>query len=92
MKDRIVKESIRLFLRTGYNGTSIQNITDTLGITKGAFYWYFKSKDELLETIIEKYDNEFLKKLYSHMKTFEGDFIKRFKEYHKYINEYQRQW
>ncbi len=90
MKDRIIKESIRLFLRTGYNGTSIQNITDTLGITKGAFYWHFKSKDELLETIIEKYDNEFLEKLYDHMNSFDGDFIKRFKEYHKYINEYAR--
>ncbi len=44
MKERIVRESIKLFLRTSYKGTSIQNITDTLGITKGAFYWHFKSK------------------------------------------------
>lgn len=90
MKDRIVKESIRLFLKTSYKGTSIQQITDILGITKGAFYWHFKSKDELLETIIEKYDNEFLEKLYAHMKSFEGNFLARFKEYHKYINEYAR--
>ncbi len=90
MKERIIKESIALFLKTSYKGTSIQNITDALGITKGAFYWHFKSKDELLETIIEKYDNEFLEKLYDHMKSYEGDFIKRFKEYHKYINEYAK--
>ena len=90
MKERIVRESIKLFLRTSYKGTSIQNITDTLGITKGAFYWHFKSKDELLETLIEKYDNEFLEKLYAHMKHFEGNFLTRFKEYHKYINEYAR--
>lgn len=90
MKDRIIKESIRLFLKTSYKGTSIQNITDTIGITKGAFYWHFKSKDELLETIVEKYDNEFLEQLYAHMKGFEGDFLAKFKEYHKYINEYAR--
>jgi AcrR family transcriptional regulator len=90
MKERIVLESIRLFLKTSYKGTSIQNITDTLGITKGAFYWHFKSKDELLETIIEKYDVEFLEKLYAHMKNIDGTFLAKFKEYHKYINEYAR--
>ncbi len=89
-KNRIVTESIKLFLKTSYKGTSIQHITDTLGITKGAFYWHFKSKDELLETIIEKYDTEFLEKLYAHMKSIEGSFLTKFKEYHKYINEYAR--
>jgi AcrR family transcriptional regulator len=90
MKERIVRESIKLFLRTSYKGTTIQQITDALGITKGAFYWHFKSKYELLETIIDKYELEFLKKLYAHMKSFDGNFITRFKEYHKYINEYAR--
>jgi AcrR family transcriptional regulator len=90
MKNRIIRESIRLFLKTSYKGTSIQQITDTLGITKGAFYWHFKSKDELLETIIEKYDNEFLEQLYAHIKNNDGNFLTKFKEYHKYINEYAR--
>jgi len=90
MKDRIIDESIRLFLKTGFKGTSIQHITDTVGITKGAFYWYFKSKDELLETIIEKYDRDNLERLYAHMKTMEGTFLTKFKEYHKFINEYAR--
>lgn len=90
MKERIVRESIQLFLKTSFKATSIQNITDALGITKGAFYWHFKSKDELLETIIEKYDAEFLEKLYAHMKNIEGNFLVKFKEYHKYINEYAR--
>jgi AcrR family transcriptional regulator len=88
MKDRIIKESIQLFLRKSFKGTSIQQITDALGITKGAFYWHFKSKDELLETIIDKYDEEFLKKLYSYIRELSGDFYKKYREYHKYINEY----
>ena len=91
MRDLIVKKSIGLFLRTSFKATSIQHITDALGITKGAFYWHFKSKDELLLTIIEKYDNEFLERLYAHMEAFEGGFVKRFREYHKYINEYARE-
>jgi AcrR family transcriptional regulator len=90
MKERIVKESIRLFLRKGFKGTSIQNITETLGITKGAFYWHFVSKEELLETIIDKYDEEFLEKLYEYINSLNTDFVKTFREYHKYINEYAR--
>ena len=91
MRDLILRKSIALFLRTNFKATSIQHITDALGITKGAFYWHFKSKDELLLTIIEKYDNEFLQRLYAHMEVFEGNFIKKFREYHKYINEYARE-
>jgi TetR/AcrR family transcriptional regulator, cholesterol catabolism regulator len=91
MRDRLISKSIQLFLRTSFKATSIQHITDTLGITKGAFYWHFKSKDELLLTVIEKYNSEFLEKLYAHMEIFEGDFIRKFREYHKYINEYARE-
>jgi AcrR family transcriptional regulator len=90
MKDRIIEESIKFFLKKSFKGTSIQDITDTLGITKGAFYWHFKSKDELLETIIEKYDEELFEKLYTYMKDFKSDFIKKFRVYHKYINEYAK--
>lgn len=90
MRDRIIKKGIHLFLKTSFKATSIQHITDALGITKGAFYWHFKSKDELLLTIIEKYSAELLDQLYVHMEVYEGDFIRRFREYHKYINEYAR--
>ena len=90
MRDLIVMKSIGLFLKTSFKATSIRHITDALGITKGAFYWHFKSKDELLLTIIDKYQNEFLERLYAHMEAFEGNFIKKFREYHKYINEYAR--
>jgi len=90
MKERIVNESIRLFLRKGFKGTSIQHITDVLGITKGAFYWHFISKEELLETIIDKYNEEFLQKLYEYINSLSADFVTIFREYHKYINEYAR--
>ena len=91
MRERIVEKGIHLFLRTSFKATSIQHITESLGITKGAFYWHFKSKDELLLTVIEKYERDLLERLYAHMDAFEGDFIRRFREYHKFINEYARE-
>jgi AcrR family transcriptional regulator len=91
MRDRILDEGTQLFLKTSFKATSIQDITDNLGITKGAFYWHFKSKEELLLTIIDKYNEEFLERLYARIEAFEGGFVKRFREYHKYINEYARE-
>jgi len=89
-KERILGEGIKLFLQKGFRGTTIEDITDAVNITKGAFYWHLKSKNELLNTIIEKFEKELINGLLEHMKGFEGDFIKTFREYHKYINEYAR--
>jgi len=51
MKERIVETSIQLFDRKGFRGTSIKEIVEELNVTKGTFYYYFKSKEELLKDI-----------------------------------------
>ncbi len=52
-RERILKVSLKLFMEKGFNQTSIEEITKFAGISKGSFYTYFKSKEELLENIIE---------------------------------------
>ncbi|MCM3388449.1 TetR/AcrR family transcriptional regulator [Ureibacillus chungkukjangi] len=61
MRGRIIKESIDLFDKKGFSKTSIQDIVDTIGVTKGTFYYYFKSKQELLMDIHQNYIKELLK-------------------------------
>src|SRR5688572_8667910 len=52
-KETILKKSGILFNTQGYKATSISNITDATGLTKGAIYRHFTSKDELeIETLI----------------------------------------
>lgn len=51
MKDKITEQSIKLFEKKGFSETSIQDIVDSLGVTKGTFYYYFSSKEELLMNI-----------------------------------------
>jgi AcrR family transcriptional regulator len=51
MKERIVATSIQLFDKKGFTGTSIKEIVEELNVTKGTFYYYFKSKEELLKDI-----------------------------------------
>ena len=88
VKDEIFKEAVKLFLQKGYQGTSIQDITDAVNISKGAFYWHFKSKTKLLETIIEEFDKVFLDSLIATVEGTEGDFTKKFKVSHKYASEF----
>ena len=60
MKDRIIKHSIALFEKKGFSETSIQDIVDTLGVTKGTFYYYFTSKEQLLTQIHLQYIDHIL--------------------------------
>ncbi|MBL0740950.1 TetR/AcrR family transcriptional regulator [Chryseolinea lacunae] len=46
-RDKILKKSGILFNTKGYKATSISEITDATGFTKGAIYRHFKSKEEL---------------------------------------------
>lgn len=51
-KEKILKQSGQLFNTQGYKATSISDITNATGYTKGAIYRHFKSKSELeMETL-----------------------------------------
>ncbi|TFE00673.1 TetR/AcrR family transcriptional regulator [Jeotgalibacillus salarius] len=60
MKEKITEHSIRLFEKKGFSETSIQDIVEANGVTKGTFYYYFSSKEELLMDIQLRYINELL--------------------------------
>lgn len=50
--ERILDVSQRLFLEKGYDNTTIQDIVDGLdGLSKGAVYHHFKSKEEIMDAV-----------------------------------------
>jgi AcrR family transcriptional regulator len=51
----IIDMSSELFLSKGYEETSVNAIVEKLGVAKGTFYHYFKSKEEILEAVLEDY-------------------------------------
>lgn len=53
-KEQIINKAIEFFSSNGFTGTTIDEITDGLGIAKGTFYLYFKNKKELLIDCIGK--------------------------------------
>ena len=60
-KTNILHAAERLFRRRGYDATSVQAIIDAARVSKGTFYYYFKSKEELLDALIEHLTHEVLK-------------------------------
>jgi AcrR family transcriptional regulator len=59
-KQLIMEKSLELFAENGFEATSVQQITQRCGISKGAFYLYFKSKDELINSLIDQYMSRFI--------------------------------
>lgn len=51
VKSRIVAAAWQLFYEKGYNGTTVDDIIELSGTSKGSFYYYFNTKDELLNTL-----------------------------------------
>ncbi len=48
---RLLAAATRLFAERGYDRTSVQEIVEAAGVTKGALYHYFGSKDDLLHEV-----------------------------------------
>jgi TetR/AcrR family transcriptional regulator, transcriptional repressor for nem operon len=51
-RDRIVEAADDLFYRDGFEHTSFSNIAGVVGISRGNFYFHFRTKDEILTAVI----------------------------------------
>jgi len=59
-KGKIVEASLMLFAASGYHAVSVRDIAREVGIKDASIYSHFSSKDEILETIIERFRAAFL--------------------------------
>lgn len=59
-KEKIIQAALELFVRQGYHGTSINDITQKVRVTKAAFYSHFDSKGQLLLRIISEYESRYI--------------------------------
>ena len=51
-KRKIFETSMKLFAEKGYEATSIEEITATVGVAKGTLYYHFSSKEEIFDFLI----------------------------------------
>lgn len=62
-RNDILSAALNLFYEQGYTKTKLTDIADSLGLSKGAIYWHFKSKDDLFLTLMNNIDEKINQKL-----------------------------
>jgi AcrR family transcriptional regulator len=54
-RQRIQSVALELFAEQGYDKTSLREIAERLGVTKAALYYHFKSKEDIVTSLVEDY-------------------------------------
>jgi AcrR family transcriptional regulator len=57
---RLLKAAMKLFVKKGYKGSSVAEITKEAGLTRGALYCHFETKEHLAREIIKLFEEEYL--------------------------------
>lgn len=60
-KSKIASVAWKLFYEQGYEATTVDQIINECGVSKGNFYHYFSAKDELLNSLSDMFDEEYEK-------------------------------
>jgi len=60
-KEKILSTATELFIKQGYEKTSVNDIIKKLGVAKGTFYYYFNSKEDLLDEIVKQLAEQIMK-------------------------------
>lgn len=59
-RNEIIRTAAVLFSQKGYDRCSVNDILDAIGIAKGTFYYYFKSKEDVLDAAVEQVSKQVL--------------------------------
>jgi len=63
----IIEKSATIFNKKGYNGTSLADLTEATGLSKGSIYGNFENKDEVAKAVFEYNVDCFFKEVESHV-------------------------
>jgi TetR/AcrR family transcriptional repressor of nem operon len=55
VRERLLEAGVRIFSKSGFNGCSVQDITESAGVPKGSFYNHFDSKEALGAAALDHY-------------------------------------
>lgn len=68
-REEFINAAEKLFKENGVVETTVNAIVKELDVAKGLFYYYFKSKDDVIEAISKKYNDSFKKSIMAHSST-----------------------
>lgn len=65
-RTQIIDAAMKVFSKEGIHGARMDDIAEEAGLSKGALYWYFKSKDKIISSIL----NNFFEREFDQLKEF----------------------
>ncbi len=83
-------KALELFAEQGFEATSVQQITAHCGISKGAFYLSFKSKDELILALIDHFMIQFITNIDYEVKSTKNDEDLLYKFYYTIFDSFHK--
>ncbi len=65
--ERLLNSAMKLFVRKGYKGSSVAEITKDAGLTRGALYCHFETKEHLAREIIKLFEERYLNQMMAYV-------------------------
>ena len=72
-REEFINAAEKLFKKNGVVETTVNAIVKEVDVAKGLFYYYFKSKNDVIEAISKKYNDSFKKKINEHSSSLNYD-------------------
>jgi AcrR family transcriptional regulator len=72
IRAKLIEQGRALLATTGVRKTSVEDLTSAAGISKGAFYLFYPSKEELFFSIFEQFEAEYQQSLLDYARAAEG--------------------
>ena len=72
-REKILEVALKLFSRKGFKETTIKDIAKEVGITEGAIYRHFTSKEEIIESLLKEITEELRQELFESIEKGESD-------------------
>lgn len=89
--ENILATAQRLFVTEGYGKTSVQMIIKEVGIAKGTFYHYFKSKEALMDTLVNTTIGQQTQWMSDQIMAYDGSAIEKLNLFFKLQNQWKGQ-
>ena len=78
--ERLLNAAMKLFVKKGYKGSSVAEITKDAGFTRGALYCHFETKEHLAREIIKLFEEKFLNSMVHYVGEEGGSALEKFKK------------
>lgn len=62
-REEIIRVAWNIFTAKGYGATRVSDIVQAVGVSQGTFYYYFNSKEEIIDSIVDSYISEIIQKV-----------------------------